>query len=316
MNSEPEFTWGAQKNGPRDYPMKMLSGTLLFKGEERGLYVPDGVLGGNWGKGFAEHPDIEHSLPDRLKVTFYSYFENQAYEGVFQLPYDKMVELFQWGEEIPFKRYKLELPQFKKIVVGVAPGGTVAAWITGPGEQREILFAKADKIDMNLTAVFMAPFFSEEEEEAFRLKVLKADVGETHYEKVMREGIPFDLWARYRQHFDWKIVGNGKLPFTDYTLVHANGFRSQIFYDYHQKVNAPIPRFIRYYYGPKQYGLTFDDYETIAAFEELAAIEGLTPEEALIHIELTPRLPKETSSVRLYNAKHSIELTKATYSGK
>jgi hypothetical protein len=56
-----------------------------------------------------------------------------------------------------------------------------------------------------------------------------------------------------------------------------------------------------------------DDYETIAAFEQLDAIEGLTPEERLIHIEVNPVLPRENSTVRLYNAKHSIVLEKTVF---
>lgn len=313
MSREPKFTWGAQKNGPRDYPVKLISGTLLFKGEKRGLYVPDGVTGSTWGKGFADHLDIEHSLPDRLEVTFYSYFENQTYHGVFDLPYEKMVELYQWGEDNPYKRLKFELPQFKKIVVGVAPGGTVAAWIRGPAEQREILFAQAEKIDLSLSRVFDIPFTSEEEGEAFRVKVLKEDVGNEHYQQVMAEGVPFDIWQRYRKLFSWKIIGNGELAFTDVHATHLNGFRSHVRYDYTKAIEAPAPRFITFYHGPKLYELIFDEYETIKAFELLSAIEGLSPEEALIHIEVIPKLPKEASLVRIYNAKKSIELKSASY---
>jgi hypothetical protein len=63
----------------------------------------------------------------------------------------------------------------------------------------------------------------------------------------------------------------------------------------------------------KPYVLRFDDYETIVAFEALAAIEGLTEEEQVVHIEITPRVPRESSAVRLYNAKHSIELKKTVF---
>ena len=31
------FTWGAQKSGPKDYPVNILSAILLFKGEDVGL---------------------------------------------------------------------------------------------------------------------------------------------------------------------------------------------------------------------------------------------------------------------------------------
>lgn len=143
--NDQHFTWEAQKSGPSGYPMKMIRSTLYFKGEETGLYVPTGTSYGKWGDGFANHPEVTHNLPDRIEVTFYSYAENQAYHGMFDLPYDMLVEQFQWGVDNPFKRLKHSQPQFSKFVVAIAPGGTVGLWIAGLGEQREVIVAQARK---------------------------------------------------------------------------------------------------------------------------------------------------------------------------
>ncbi|WP_157822511.1 DUF2931 family protein [Psychromonas sp. Urea-02u-13] len=314
MNNEPKFTWEAQKNGPKGFPVKIINAILLFKGEDRGLPVPTGPSDGKWGDGFANHPEIEYQLPDRLSISFYSYFENQVYTDVFDLPYDKMVKLFQWGVENPFKRLKFQLPQYSRFVVGVAPGGTVAVWIAGPGEQHEVLFAQAEKGETNLSSVFMVPFPSEEEAEAFRLKVLKGDVGEERYNKIQNEGLPYDTWARYRKPYQWVIESFDQVVLTDHFATLIDGTRSNIQFDYSKVNESAIPSYIDFYYGPKLYDVLLDDYETIAAFEELQAIEGLKPEDRLIHIEMMPRFPKKNSTVRLYNAKHSIELKKAIFS--
>jgi hypothetical protein len=74
-----------------------------------------------------------------------------------------------------------------------------------------------------------------------------------------------------------------------------------------------VPASMFFRVNDEPYEFRFDDYETIEAFEALDAIEGLTEEEKLIHIEISPRVDQVTSTVRLYNAKHSIELKKTVF---
>ena len=275
--------------------------------------MPTGTSYGKWGEGFANHPEVTSKLPDRLEVTFYSYAENQTYHGMFELPYDKLVELFQWGVDNPFKRLKHTQPQFTKFVVAIAPGGTVGLWIAGPGEQREILVAQAKKLERNLSSVFQVPFRSAEEAETFRLEVLEGNIGEAQFKNIQENGVPFDIWQRYRKPYQWVVESASKTPFTDLFLTQINGERSDVLYDYSKINNLTAPSLLNFYHGPKLYTLNLDDYETIVAFERLDAIKGLKPEERLIHIEVTPTLPKENSTVRLYNGKGSIVLEKAIF---
>jgi hypothetical protein len=308
-----QFTWGAQKGGPKAYPMEMIRGTLYFKGEDRGLPIPTGTSYGKWGQGMANHPHVTQSLPDRLKVTFYSYAENQAYQGTFDLPYDKLLELFQWGVENPKIMGDSSFPIFTKFVVGITPGGTVAVWIIGHGEQREVLFGQAEKIDMSLSSVFQVPFRSDQEAETFRIEVLEESVGEVQFKNIQQNGAPFDIWQRYRKPYHWVIQAEKNAPIRNLYVSHINGEFFSAKTDYSQENNSSIPSFIRFRFGAELYDLNLDDYETIAAFEQLEAIEGLKPEERLIHIEVSPVLPRENSSIRLYNAKQSIVLKKTKF---
>lgn len=312
-NQHKKFTWGAQKSGPKGYSVNILSATLFFKGEDVGLPTPDGPSDGKWGRGISNHPHVERSLPDRLKVTFYSYAENQAYHGIFDLPYDKLVELFQWGVDNPKIMGEMSLPIFTRFVVGIAPGGTVAVWIKGHGEQREVFFGKAEKIDMSLSSVFQVPFRNKDEAEIFRVEVLQETVGEEQFNNIQKNGAPFDIWQRYRKPFQWIIEAKNNAPISNLYVSHINGEFFSAKTDYSQINNSSIPSFIRFRFASELYEVNLDDYETIAAFEELDAVEGLKPEERLIHIEVTPRLPVETSSIRLYNTKHSIKLEKAAF---
>jgi hypothetical protein len=312
-NNQKKFTYGAQKSGPKGYPVNILSAMLFFKGEKAGLPVPSGPSDGKWGDGISNHPHVERTLPDRLAVTFYSFAENQAYQGIFDLPYEKLVELFQWGVDNPKVMGNMSFPIFSRFVVGVAPGGTVAVWITGHGEQREVLFGQAEKLDMSLTSVFQVPFSNKAEAESFRIELLKKKMGEEQLNNIAKNGIPFDIWQRYRKPFQWIVEVKNNLPLKDLYVSHVNGEIFNTETDIPKVNNASIPSFIGFSFASELYEIKLDDYETIVAFEALDAIDDLSPEEKLIHIEVTPRLPTATSSIRIYNAKKSITLKKAAF---
>ncbi|MDA7747415.1 DUF2931 family protein, partial [Psychromonas sp.] len=138
MTSKNEFEWSVSKSGPSKYPVEILSGTLYYKGLEQGHGISTGAVGGGWGTGHSSTTPVTKILPDRLDILFYSYLENQSYRGQFELPYDKLVELFQWGIDNPKKRGNTYLPMFSDFIIGVAPGGTVGIWLAGQDEQREV----------------------------------------------------------------------------------------------------------------------------------------------------------------------------------
>src|SRR5690625_7133690 len=99
--------------------MRVINGTLLYRGESHVLYIPSGgTIGRGWGEMVSSHivgPDLK-PLPDRLDIKFFSYTENQFYHGVFELPYERILSLFSEGS------LNKEDPTYYRIMVGVAPG--------------------------------------------------------------------------------------------------------------------------------------------------------------------------------------------------
>src|SRR5690625_3500537 len=92
-----KFDWKATESAPKNFPIKIIDGTFIYHGRSdgTGLYVPSGgLLDKGWGEMISSHivgPDLK-PLPDRLKITFFSYLEDQFYEGVFDLPYETRSE--------------------------------------------------------------------------------------------------------------------------------------------------------------------------------------------------------------------------------
>src|SRR5690625_444757 len=96
-DSSDKFDWKATESAPKNFPIQIINGTFIYHGRSdgAGLYVPSGgLLDKGWGEMISSHivgPDLK-PLPDRLKITFFSYLEDQFYEGVFDLPYETRSE--------------------------------------------------------------------------------------------------------------------------------------------------------------------------------------------------------------------------------
>lgn len=157
------FDWSASDSAPEYFAMKIISGTLRYHNAPSGAgdNVPGGgVISHGWGllNSIQVTGEALKPLPDKLDISFFSYMEDQFYRGTFDLPYDTILKLFQEEEAKP-KRKTMdgkELPNNYKIIVGVAPGGTVAVWLRSQGT-KELFFGKAQKVEMDFAKAFRIP---------------------------------------------------------------------------------------------------------------------------------------------------------------
>lgn len=311
-----KFEWYARDSAPKRYPMKVVRGTFIYHGEaEKGLYVPSGgnIMQG-WGTPGTTHAVGEDykPLPDRLKIIFFSHTERQSYQGEFKLPYDKILALFREGVAADKNS-----PLYSDIMVGIAPGGAVAVWVTGRGDTKEVFFGQAEKIDLSLSAVFSAPFDSKEQGETFAREVLEESLTPQELDSIKKNGIPVGLWARYRNKYDWRPVLAAGHKAEEIDVIFLNGesksdewgglsFAS----DNDSKQNTPMPAparlsFFSTFQGRKTlFEVTFNDLETLSAFDKLSA-NGKK-----LYLEFEPRLPRSELKIRVRNDKEVVELTK------
>lgn len=300
------FEWLATESAPKNYPMKVLSGTFYYHNENGGLYVPDAAsINAGWGTGVSTHVVGEDykALPDRLDIRFFSYTENKMYHGSFDLPYDKILALFKAGVA-----KNKEDPTFKKIMVGIAPGGSVAVWVTGY-ETREVFFGKAEPYEGVFTNSLNNPVDNVEE---YSRQVLENSLSPEILVHIRKNGIPFDQWQNYRKQYHWiptfvqqqrpKYVGVAFFTGEDYKINFP-------IKDVTEKESRPVPMQISFAYliagetMPDFYTLRFDEEEIFSAFEKLG-------DEELIYIESDPKLPKASTAIRIFNSKQSIQLKK------
>lgn len=305
-----KFEWDATESAPKHYPMEIIRGSFIYKGEkELGLYIPSGgTLKAGWGYPISSHVTGEKykPLPDRLKITFFSYAEKQFYQGTFELPYDRILELFKQGvAEDP------ESPMFSGIMAGIAPGGIVSVWVIGRGEYKEVFFGQAEKVDLNPSSAFALPFKDKADSDAYISEGLIEAITQEELDSLNENGIPFGLWSRYRNKYDWVPVIRGGYSREYVNVLYFNGESEDNWTDFEKSENGvlrPVPQHLTFKSVVNGvdtlFKVSFDEMETMAAFEQLSA------DEQKITVEFDPKRPRSQTTVRLYNDKESIQLTK------
>ena len=300
---------GSNGESAKTLPDGNIKGPLIFKGEaEKGLYIPSGgTLTAGWGRAISAHSsgDKPLPLPDRLKITFFSYGEKQFYKGEFELPYEKMLNLFREGVAA-----NKENPTYRRIMVGVAPGGAVAVWVKGV-QTKEVFFGQAQKVELNPSVAFALPFKSQEQIDDYIASCIKSSLNADEVESLEKDGIPFGLWSRYRNLYHWIPNFTEGHNSEQYSVISINGENKRVnsFTD-KEELNdmRPIPVNIGFHTmmnGEKYvYIIDFDEFEMMEVFEKLGV------NQQIVHMEFDPKLPRSHTKIRVYNDKESIELKK------
>lgn len=319
------FDWSASDSAPEYYPMQIISGTLRYHGSTSaaGDNVPGGgVISHGWGllNSIQVTGESLKPLPDKLDISFFSYMEDQFYRGTFDLPYDTILKLFQEEEAKP-KRKTMdgkELPNNYKIIVGVAPGGTVAVWLRSQGT-KELFFGKAQKAEMDFTKAIGFPVAKRTE---YLRKMIEFDVPPDILAAIRKNGIPFTKWADFRKTYTWApTFAANTPPSKDKVGISFYGGEGEDFKfplgKTFTSIGHRVPRKVDFNYpiiashtGNDYYVVKFDEAEIVDAFTRLSA------KQLPLQLEFDPKYPKDLTQVRLHNGKEAIVLKKFTVTSK
>lgn len=307
MQSGETFDWKATESAPKNYPIKIVEGTFIYHGRSdgSGLYVPSGgVIHKGWGEMVSSHivgPDLK-PLPDQLEIKFFSFLEDQFYEGVFDLPYETILSLF--------KEQSINgSPEYHRIMVGVAPGGYVAVWLKGQIKTTEVFFGRAEPVEGELMG-FGAPI--PDRSKYVQLGVESA-VDPAVLKRIREEGIPFDRWANFRQRYHWKpVFMYGNEPASGVQIKYFNGEGDRLFPPLESEVAAQtraVPMFMQFSYRSPEgwaylYVIHFDEAEMMGAFSALGS------NQEPLQLEFYPHMPYENTQIRLSNQDEAIVLKK------
>ncbi len=308
-NNDTKFDWKATESGPEKYLMQIIDGAFRYHGDPGGdgLYVPSGAaLYEGWGIMRSSHnvgPDLK-PLPDKLDITYFSFAENKFYQGSFDLPYEKILRLFRKG----VADNKGEPTDFR-IMVGVAPGGSVAVRVMNEGV-KEVFFGQAQEADINWGKAIEIDL---EDREEFVREEIEDTVGAEVLADIQKNGIPFDQWARFRTQYHWTPTFTVTHPPQSFGMNFYNGESSRFSFPYEHDFTItthPVPDKIQFSYaingqGKKYlYIIHFDQAEMFEAFSRLGS------DQQPLQLEFDPKMPKKLTQIYLRNEKEDIALKK------
>ena len=310
IKDQTEFVWLATESAPANYPMQIMRGSsFIYHGSKTdGLAIPSGrTLYRGWGSAISSHPVGKslRPLPDKLEITFFSYWDDALYSGRFDLPYDKILSLFREGVARDKKN-----PIYRYLMVGVAPGGTLAVWVTGKQSTVEVFFGKAQEKNIEWLEPVHYP-------EAKRASFVQYEIAESVKPDIIlairKNGVPYNQWAQYRTQYDWMpiFLGRGQPKATD--VIYFNGERTSLLIlpsDNKTKQKHPVPRRFAFHLKmpgqmeKKLYIINFFETEILSVFATLCI------HQAQLRLEISPGLLRSDTKIRLYNDTESIDLTK------
>jgi len=315
------FEWSVTESAPKHYPMEIIVGKLYFHGEESAITLPSGgTITSGWGYAKSNGEPVKRKLPDRLSVIFFSYADRQFFRGDFDLPYDKMVALYQQALS-DFNPSTDPEPYYAQIMVGVAPDGSVAVWTKGR-RAREVFFGQANKIELDPSQAFDMPFSSKEQSDTYMRLGLEEEVSPEQLNKIKTTGVPVELWSRLREKYRWSVSflhGDEALEGQFIAVNGDNNRRAEVLEQQGGISRFHAPKYMSYQIKTVRskyiqvYEVHFDDEEVINAFELLSSFSNLSDEERVIKMEFDLKEEQSMSTVRVFNGGKSIRLRKVMF---
>lgn len=302
------FDWSQTLTAPKGYPCIIIKGGLSSsipneQGAGFGLWA-GGTTNAGWGRVGGVVTSSLKAIPDSLQITWYSVLEEKFYTGSFQLPSDKIKELFKTG----FFDHELNRQEtFGKIIVGMAPGGIVAVWLLSGQVEVEVGRFQATEIQLKPEDVHG------DAKVVFRKTYIQA----IYEEDVIAQGpIPFGLWDSYRIKHSWRHKMDFPHNFknTESYLSMYNGEKEHLYVQEpsHQDFKKrALPQDMRLLWTDDKGGLWgaevyFDEAELFKAFGEILKKD---PEQN-IEIVFTPDATNTAFTVMLQSKTEEIDLPK------
>jgi len=196
-----KFEWRPTESAPKSYPIEIVQGVLTNSDTDIETKIPRGsTIHGGWGELGSLWITGEKlkPVPDKLEITWLSFAEKKFYSGSFDLPMDKMTSLFENGHI----DYRGVQEDFNKIIIGLAPKGVIAVWLSGPGASVEIGFFKGKEVQLSMEDFHPGGVPTLKEYLELNTQELPEEI-KSNFDNPITPEVA-NQWESYRTRFPWK----------------------------------------------------------------------------------------------------------------
>ena len=290
------YQWFPTECAPLGYPMSIVKGNFIFA-DRRSVYIADDRLIYNgWGAQGSLHVvgDKLKPLPTQLELSWFSYTEDQFYGGKFDLPLDKLSEMFRSGTASPDGS---ERWAYDRIIVGMAPGGDISVWVGARRIVKELVTFRAKAVNLPWTVVLDHPTITRTQHIADQLNEAMSP---EMLKRVKSKPVPLGRWAQFSKRVAWSPRIGASANGRDLWIMGLNGEVEWMdLSGYRKDVDPPLatrasPKGFSLYWRTGA-GVTLnaeivlDEDEVLAAFTKLSALATNEPMTVLLE-------PASTSS--------------------
>ncbi|MBM5571671.1 MULTISPECIES: DUF2931 family protein [Deefgea] len=271
LDQSKKFEWLPSECADKRFPMMLVSGLLLARNDEIAAVIPTGkIINNGWGEfgSIRIEGALQKPIPEHLKLTWFSFTENQFYGGSIPLPHALLRQLFEEGFATPLTR---ERSTWHRIIVGMGLGGWVSVWLAGDGLVREVATARLEQVSQDWSTVLNNPAIPRAE---FIRSTLTKRLSQEEFTTLEKNGPPVSTWPRRARRQRWRLLVDGKADPLHIFVRSFNGERH--FHEFSQSaplVLEPIPRFVQITYlspsGSKLMAeISIDETEIFDAFDK------------------------------------------------
>jgi len=275
MKNKENFSWGAAVTAPRFYPVEIHKGYLGNDEKMIAEFVSTGTINDGWNYD-GDVLSGGSEMPTLLSLTWISYAEKKFWKietAIDQVTQDKIKKLFQEGYMNKDLKDVWSRITYKKITIGVAPGGTVILWLSGLNKKVEIAHYQAVEAFVGVNEFYRNPH--ERTQEEFYDLFYKSEVSEETQEYIKNSGVPVDLWeefrTKYKYRFNIHFYKDDKESF-DRSSEYVSGEKEIIkVEDLGKYQSRGLPSYVRFFFSKYNAEVEFDGEEVLNAFKKLAA---------------------------------------------
>lgn len=257
-----------------------------------------GGSGTSWSVG-----DPMQAAPNILEIRWFSYTEDKFYEGRFLLPQERIYKLLKQGA---WNTDTKKQETYDTFIVTVMPGGVVVVWLSMAGGN-QVLLGRYEAREIQYDYARHRP----QVDRAGDVADTRAKLAPEVQREIATHTISSQKWDTWLQRYPWQLAFSQPLTLTDYGIGYLSAEATSYpptpdMAAYAQVLlgpsSKPVPKDCMLYvagaYGRKKIFKVdpFDEHETMAAFQTLAAAHPGQP--LTLFVETNEQLTNASLSLR------------------
>jgi hypothetical protein len=303
------FALSAGPGVPEGYPATLYRGNFVLPSGGTLPVSLGQLLTGSWGASGTTMPGGRSAAPDSLELLWFSYADDQFYEGHFLLPQQRLQELLQTGF---WDTRTQKHDTYKQLTVTLLPKGGVVLWLTG-GNKVLVGHYQATPTQFDFT------LFSPGATRAEQVREVRAQMPPEARQQLAAGTLNDHPWTRYLAKYPWQLAFRQPVQLYDYGVdyfsaertnypvkpaaagpskaVNQAAFQQNLLAAGPKGIPSALYLFVQGPTGRRQLRVDpLDEAETLAAFQVLHA---RYPQEPLVlFIDQDERLTKATLALK------------------